>query len=1245
MMRICPSCLYATHDHRATSCASCGRPLPAIPEWGRRQDETVAPADSDEARHVAWLLGEFEREPLRYVLSTLSPQERATIRDHYVARLTPPPAPVAAASPMSPPVPVPHETPAGPPRPRPALPAAPSVGRSSPRAILRPPRPKLRLGPPPWQTWDSAVILLYLGAFLIVAAGLVYASYNWGQLAGWQRVGLLAAATGAFIAGGLALLPMRRVRPAAETFVGIGALLVPMNVLALHNVFARTDQRPALTAELGTLLIALLYGAFAFRPGGVVYRYAAPAAGLLAVAVLPSALGAHWGWGGVLIALAVSAVPDAPRWLGGRWRRFARPVAVNGLVALPVATLVAIAAAFDDAGSSWSAPLGLAPAALAVGRLALRRASDRLAWLWTGLVAATVVTALLAGARPAPDWAVVAVVMGACCLWLGERGPMLLRRPGTRLILHSEAAVLVTLAPGFAGLAERWLLVTLAWLAATALAVTLARLRAIPWLLGLGGVYATATYLSLGFMIPTRVLDDVDHALLLAPGPLTLAGASLAIGWRLGGSRGRRWSRPLWAVAALAAAAVTLVAFLEVGVPGARDQLVLAAVAALFGIAAILAAGVLRLSWALVASAGWLELAVVPLLFTLPVTGERRLPLLMVANAILAVGFWTSPRLRWSDMVAGRRAALTVFGLGGGLALAGMLAVTAGYVLDLKRPATVTPHPETGWWWPYLGWYVGVTAAALLAASYFRRATLAPLATIPTVAALLLGLRMAYAEAPIDRASWLPLLCVVGAATVGIGLTVRARAVVGHVMSESFGTQIAGAGALIGGGGLGGCVALSMIYIGNITRPYVVEHGDEPLWWWRVLVVYVVAVVASWLAGHHFAQPEWVLPVVGFGALALLVVLRMATTDLVLWTYAAFAAAGLAYLSHLAGWPSGSAAFDVTLCVWLLTAGLLAAAVALPGNLLLSGIGRTDERMQAVVYAAIGLGVFGAGLRERRPVFTYGAVAAVVLALGFAIDASGVAARNGAYAFAALSWLLVGGALTVPTQGRWVGQRSVWEHCAYAVGVLPILLALAVQGLPDPQSPVFQQLVLAVLSLAGILAVVAVARQDVVRGYVASVLGLAAALMQIAVTEPGNPQAYSAPIALYLLGASWTRRHDPRIYDPLTGAGAALLLVPSLAQSFGPGGFIWALLCGAEALGFVVLGLVLGRRTPLAAGVVGLTLVVLRQTLDAANALPSWAIMGLVGVLLLGIGTLALAAREVLIRWVEVARSRWAILR
>ncbi|MDP9473223.1 MAG: hypothetical protein M3Q71_21605, partial [Chloroflexota bacterium] len=257
----------------------------------------------------------------------------------------------------------------------------------------------------------------------------------------------------------------------------------------------------------------------------------------------------------------------------------------------------------------------------------------------------------------------------------------------------------------------------------------------------------------------------------------------------------------------------------------------------------------------------------------------------------------------------------------------------------------------------------------------------------------------------------------------------------------------------------------------------------------------------------------------------------------------------------------------------------------------------------------------------------------------------GVAARNGAYAFTALSWLLVGGALTVPIQGRWVGQRSVWEHCAYAVGVLPILLALAVQGLPDPQSPVFQQLVLAVLSLAGILAVVAVARQDVVRGYVASVLGLAAALMQIAVTEPGNPQAYSAPIALYLLGASWTRRHDPRIYDPLTGAGAALLLVPSLAQSFGPGGFIWALLCGAEALGFVVLGLVLGRRTPLAAGVVGLTLVVLRQTLDAANALPSWAIMGLVGVLLLGIGTLALAAREVLIRWVEVARSRWAILR
>ena len=132
---------------------------------------------------------------------------------------------------------------------------------------------------------------------------------------------------------------------------------------------------------------------------------------------------------------------------------------------------------------------------------------------------------------------------------------------------------------------------------------------------------------------------------------------------------------------------------------------------------------------------------------------------------------------------------------------------------------------------------------------------------------------------------------------------------------------------------------------------------------------------------------------------------------------------------------------------------------------------------------------------------------------------------------------------------------------------------------------------------------------------------------------------------MYLLAIGWTRRRDERLYDALTAVGAAVRLVPPFLRSFEAGGFRWALVGGAGALAFVGFGLVLRRRTPLAAGLVALTLVVLRQTVDAAHPLPSWAIMGLVGVLLLAIGTATLAAREAVLRWLAGGRARWQGLR
>jgi len=125
------------------------------------------------------------------------------------------------------------------------------------------------------------------------------------------------------------------------------------------------------------------------------------------------------------------------------------------------------------------------------------------------------------------------------------------------------------------------------------------------------------------------------------------------------------------------------------------------------------------------------------------------------------------------------------------------------------------------------------------------------------------------------------------------------------------------------------------------------------------------------------------------------------------------------------------------------------------------------------------------------------------------------------------------------------------------------------------------------------------------------------------------------------LTLAWVRRERRPDHDLLLAAGAGLLLVPSLAQSFGADGFRWALLGGAEGLVFVLVGLAVRRRMAVAAGVISLTAIVLRQTVDYVNSLPTWAILGTVGLSLLVAGTVWLAARDTLIRQVADARQGW----
>jgi hypothetical protein len=1177
-----------------------------------------------------------------------------------------------------------------------------------------------------------------------------------------------------------------------------------------------------------------------------------------------------------------------------------------GLVVLPVATVVGVAGRWTESvGTWWIVAATLAAASLSVARLALRRGDDRLAWLWTALTLAAGAALLAALDRPLAAGTVACVLAAAAWLILGERGPVLARRPPNRTVLHAEAAALLLAAPFLTDPNARPLLFTLAWVAAAAGVAAIACLRAVPEFGAVAAVLATVAYLSLGNLVEdTDLYRSSPLAILLAPAPLLLAVAAFGLGRRLAGARGRRWSLPVWAVAAAEAVLVTAVAAAELAADfDTNRQLSAAAVCLVFAVAGAVGARVLRWSPGLLAVALWLAGAVAASLFALPIADERRLPLLVFANLILA-GF--AFRVRFGtdwDLERARRQSTGAYLVFGAIALAAMVAITAPYVFDRDRPPASTSHPETGWWWPYLatyalvaglailvgrrvdrravwpasvalaatgmlglrmaygavdvapwrwppivvalagggaalavlwrprhpfdrvlrvhligllagffglpalaamavrtagyalerhppfdvvdhpaarwwwpdllvylaligvGWWLGrrrdlplcatavaaglvlgemlalrllygnvavegrhwwpligsvglatavavwiatrgdtdgfsramgaqgtlaggvvglpaVVAMLVTTAGYvidldapydlsldpraswwwpfvgfyavatlagglvgprLRRLDLSPAVATSAVAGLLLLLRMAYAVAPFDRSTWLPLLTLAGAATAAGGLAVRRQG--SGRFGRRLGTQVAGAGAVMGVIGLVGSVAVTIGYIVDATRPFTVAHAEDRHWWWRFLALHLAVAVAAWVVGRRSGRAAAGPIVVAFGALALWLLLRMATTDLVVWTYAGMvltvALAARRSLDH----PRGESPFLTSFRLGLDVGAIGIGAFALAANLGLGAAGEGSYAVQAIVYALLCATIFGFSLWERQPLLTYGAVLAAVVAACFAVAAFDAGAANAGYAFAAMSWLLAAGSLTIPTTGCWSGQRVVWEWSAFAVAALPVVLGLGAAGALDPGEPGYQRLVLAILSAAGVLALTAVVRRNAVRGYAASVIALVGVLMQIAATEPVNVQAYTVPVSLYLLGLGWIKRRDPRRFDAFVGAGAALLMFPSFAQSFGDNGYAWSLLCGAEALLFVFLGLALGRRLPVAAGVVGLTAIVLRESVDYVHSLPTWAILAVVGIILLGAGTLWLAAGEELRRRFEELQTRWEGLR
>ena len=164
----------------------------------------------------------------------------------------------------------------------------------------------------------------------------------------------------------------------------------------------------------------------------------------------------------------------------------------------------------------------------------------------------------------------------------------------------------------------------------------------------------------------------------------------------------------------------------------------------------------------------------------------------------------------------------------------------------------------------------------------------------------------------------------------------------------------------------------------------------------------------------------------------------------------------------------------------------------------------------------------------------------------------------------------------------------------------------------------------------------------------ASALLMVALLLEIGHFRPENVQAYTAPLGVYLFAgavlASRVRELPEELQSligPLQALGAAVLMGPTLAQSWEEGGWPYALILLGE--GFAFLGFALVQRSlwllSTATGFV--VLDALRYLFDAALVLPNWLTIALAGLLLLAAGMAILLGREQWTRWQEQVEAWW----
>lgn len=1208
----------------------------AVTRGKARKQVVATPPSSHRERTSDIVLAEIERAD---VLAIIGADAQKRLRDFYqspnMEQTTPRPATERRATDVA----QATTAPLGPALSELSMPVADSGSTPAPamakpaHSIPRPaPRREVRKRTP--VQLDPALVLLYLGAFLIVTAGLIYASFNWDELEGAQRLGLLTASTLAFVLVGMLLLPNTRLRPAGETFIGIGALLIPSNIIATVTILSGTPLRATLALQIGAALATLLYTFFSFRPGSAIYRYAAAISATIAIGVLPASLGAHRSWALPMIALAPSLLLAIIDRVGPSAQRFWIPT----LQAAPVVAALAVVAppvvGMPPGQDEIVIAAVLAGAAVTVGAFAAIRDHSLLG---TGALVIALASVALAA-----SWLDIEAARMTLTAWFGVSMLMLVTY-GPRLY-HTTLAPLVTvtsilgfgltlMAPGIDGWNDSsWSIGSAFGLVAVGWALV-AVVRHWWWLL--------TPSLVLGFIAHVGALDLLELLdgeewtipLRLLPGLIAAVALPALIRTRGTLDARRRQSFFLWIGFGVLTVPLGSMTIQDAPQDEPVSRMVAVGFLLLFALAAIVAAQQHHRVLALVAAAGWLVSAAVTALAPVPLDEVYRWP--MFAGAIGLIGLLT-PVIEgraWWRRVRALRWPTLVF------TVAAIVAASPMVVLAIDLIAGIRTLDESPWWLGYTSIFAGAALVLGWYTLYRHPNVLTTLSAINAILAIGLALRAGVDTFQPDPLIW-----------PAIGIALALIAALGAVrlddtesgMAHRWSGWVAVVSALILLPSLGRAVPDTVAYIASGWADVTIEHGDEPRWWVPTLFALIALTLTGHVIGKHRDSTLCSVATAIFGIFTIALLTRMITTDLFVLTIAGLliGIAGTALAQML---PRGSASRYLQGWRSLARPLQLVAAISLVVNATAGLDGTIGPWRNVVLYSGLAAVAAIASVRLRKPTMLYASTSSLGMAVLFVLLSPQVSALDGMLIPVAISWILVAISIAPKLTGRWA--RPLYSS-GWVFGAVPIVYAASrTQQMWEGDSSIYQRGTVAILSLSLAIGLTALVRRSPARGTAAVVLAMAAAIRQVATYEPESLQPYAIVLAatLAVIGGMWHRW--PSRSSPLYALAGVVLVGVPLVESFTIGGTTDAFIAGGYALLVVGLGLIVRRQAPVAVGVIGVTLVVLRQLVDTARAFESWQILAGAGAILLIGGTLILAIRDTFRRWIESAREFWATLR